>query len=166
MLKYNSIIQSFPKKWRETITRTVKTTNIETIIEVTNNIIIQIKVNNRVVNLDKVTSKQIYSTLIMQNKFETPTSINTWLDRFPFLENINWRDIYELPYKTVAEPYLQSYQYKIVNRILNCNEQLNKWKIKNGPECDSCGEIDTIEHRLYNCRESRKIWEGMHIQVD
>ena len=84
----------------------------------------------------------------MQNKFEAPTSINTWLDRFPFLENINWRDIYELPYKTVSEPYLQSYQYKIVNRILNCNERLNKWKIKNGPECDSCGKIDTIEHRL------------------
>ena len=84
----------------------------------------------------------------MQNKFEAPTSINTWLDRFPFLENINWRDIYELPYKTVSEPYLQSYQYKIVNRILNCNERLNKWKIKKGPECDSCGEIDAIEHRL------------------
>ena len=60
MLKYNSIIQSLPKKWRETITKTVKTTNMRTIIEDTNTIIIQIKVNNRVSNLEKVTSKQIY----------------------------------------------------------------------------------------------------------
>ena len=165
MLKYNSIIQSFPKKWREKITKTSQTNNIKTIIENKNSDIVEIKVNNRVTNLEKVTSKQIYSTL-MQDKFEPPTSINTWLDRFPFLENIDWKDIFELPYKIVSEPYLQSYQYKIVNRILNCNERLNKWKIKYGPECDSCGEIDTIEHRLYTCRESQKIWEGIYKWID
>ena len=70
--------------------------------------------------------------------------------------------VYQLPYKIVSEPYLQSYQFKIVNQILNCNERLNKWRNKNGPECDSCGEIDTIEHRLYNCRERQKIWEGLY----
>ena len=102
----------------------------------------------------------------MQDKFEPPTSINTWLDRFPFMENIDWKDIFELPYKIVSEPYLQSYQYQIVNRILNCNKRLNKWKIKNGPECDSCGEIDTVEHRFYTCRESQKIWKGISKWID
>ena len=33
------------------------------------------------------------------------------------------------------------------------------------PECDSCGEIDTIdtiEHRLYYCRESQIIWKAIY----
>ena len=161
MLKYNSITQSFPKKWKEKITKTVHSTNVNTILETTNSTNIQIQIRNNLKNLEIITSKEIYLNLI-QDKFEPPTSITTWIDRFPFLENINWRDIYELPYKIVSEPYLQSYQYKIINRILNCNERLNKWKIKDGPECDSCGEIDTIDHRLYNCRESKKIWEGIY----
>ena len=74
---------------------------------------------------------------------------------------MNWHEIFELPYKNTTEPYLQSYQYKILNRILNCNERLYKWKIKMGPECDSCGMIDTIEHCLFYCKKSKEIWVAL-----
>ena len=90
---------------------------------------------------------------------ELPTSINKWIESYPFLETIDWKDIFELPYNITTEPYLQSYQYKILHRILNCNDRLFKWKIKASPECDSCGMTDTIEHRLFDCVEANKIWK-------
>ena len=62
----------------------------QTIRKITNCTIIQIQISNKVTNLEKVTSKEKYLTL-KQNKFEPPTCINTWLDRFNLLENINWR---------------------------------------------------------------------------
>ena len=57
--------------------------NIKTIIEITNSTMIQIKISYKGNKFRKVTSKEIYST-IMQNKIEPPTYINTWVDRFPF----------------------------------------------------------------------------------
>ena len=30
-----------------------------------------------------------------------------------------------------------------------------------GPECDSCGMIDTIEHRLFYCKKSKEIWVAL-----
>ena len=55
----------------------------------------------------------------------------------------------------------QSFQYKILNRILNCNDILYLWKIKDGPECVSCGRTDTIEHRIFYCIESKQIWKSI-----
>ena len=55
-------------------------------------------------------------------KIALPTSIKTWVDTYPFLEKIDWKKILELLYKITTEPYLQIYQYQILNRILNCND--------------------------------------------
>ena len=108
-----------------------------------------------------VTSKEIYQK-IMSPKAKPPTSIETWVNLFPFLEIMDWTIVYKLPFKTVSEPYLQSFQYKVINRILNCNERLKKWNIKDSEKCDYCDNVDTIEHHLHTCEESQKIW--CHLQ--
>ena len=82
-------------------------------------------------------------------------------DTYPFLEKLDWKEVFKLPFMITTEPYLQSYQYKILNRILNCNDRLFKWKIKARPGCDFCGRIDTIEHRLFYCKESKQIWDSI-----
>ena len=53
----------------------------------------------------------------IESKIKPPTAQETW------------SEIYLLPYKITKEPYFQSLQYKILNRILNCNERLYKWNI-------------------------------------
>ena len=149
ILKYTSIVRSIPKEWKDKIVKPDYNPSIKT-LDLTEEP--QIKIKNKFKILEKVTSKEIYINLI-EKIIEVPTAINTWLDIYPFMENIDWKEIYELPYNITSEPYLQSYQYKILNRILNCNYQLYKCKIKVGPECDSCGMIDTIEHRLFYARK-------------
>ena len=119
-----------------------------------------IKIKHKFKTLEKTTSKDIYSNLIGKI-IVLPTCINTWIEIYPLLENIDWKEIFELPYQIISEPYLQSYQYKILNRILNCNDRLYKWKIKTGPECDSCGMIDTIDHRICYCNKEKQIWESI-----
>ena len=78
------------------------------------------------------------------------------------MENIDSKEIYELSCKITSETYLYSCQYKIVNLILTCNYQLYKWKIKVGPECDSCGMIDTIEHRQKINKFGNQYKNGLH----
>ncbi len=116
-----------------------------------------IKIKNIKKPLHKVTSKDIYISQIFK-VMQAPISINTWLNIFPFLEKLDWEVIYKLPFRVTREPYLQSFQYKIINRILNCNDKLFTWQIIDSRKCIFCSETDTIEHHLYGCVESRKFW--------
>ena len=35
---------------------------------------------------------------------------------------------------------------------------LHKWKIKDSNKCE-CGELDTVEHYFFYCRESKRLWD-------
>ena len=76
------------------------------------------------------------------------------------MDNIDWKVIFKLNFKIIQEPYLQSF-YKILHRILNCNEKLHTWKIKDNNKCAYCNGIDTIEHHIYTCKESNSFWEKL-----
>ena len=67
-----------------------------------------------------------------------------------------WSPILKRTFYITKEPYLQSFQYKILNRILNTNENLYKWKIQNSNECKLCG--DSVEHRIFYCNKSKSFW--------
>ena len=111
--------------------------------------------------LDSITSKNMNQKSVCK-KITMPTAQETWTDLFPFLEDLEWSKIYTLPYKITKEPFLQSLQYKILNRILNCKERLFKWKITESNICNYCDNIDTLEHHLIHCNTSRRIWDGLN----
>ena len=66
--------------------------------------------------------------------------------------------MFTLAYKITKEPYLQSFQYKVLNRTLICCYNLYKWKISSSPTCIHCTQIDTIEHHLYHCNATINFW--------
>ena len=98
---------------------------------------------------------------MISHKTKEPTAIESWINIFPFMENYDWERIYTIPFKYVREPYLQSFQYKIINRILNTNEKLEKWSIKPNNKCNFCQSVDTIEHHLFQCKNSKLIWDKL-----
>ena len=59
-------------------------------------------------------------------------------------EKIDWKCVFTLPFHVTKESYLQNFQYKIINRSLNCNYNLKKWKIIMNDKCDKCNEVDTV----------------------
>ncbi len=158
-MKYNSIKMAIPKKWKNILKKNIP---LDILMEQNTDHILQKSVNNINKHIYKITNKDIYRSIIKQ-KGQEPTSINTWYEMFPFMENnINWEDIFLLPYTIVKEPYLQSFQYKILNRIINCNEKLYTWKLINDNKCKYCGEIDTLEHHFFDCQVSKSIWERLY----
>ena len=52
-------------------------------------------------------------------------------------------------FEITKEPYLQSFQYKILNRILNNKQNLYRLKISQTDQCNVGKEVDGVEHRLY-----------------
>ena len=90
-----------------------------------------------------------------------PTAVSKWIDLFPFLEKLDWKPIFTMVYKITREPYLQSFQYKILNRSLNCNYNLLKWNVTHDAKCNYCSLVDTLEHHLYYCSASMDFWENV-----
>ena len=99
-------------------------------------------------NIAKVNSKQVYMHKIkLTNK--TPASQNKWVEYYPFLEAINWKKIYLLPFQIARSTLLITFQFKIIHRIFNCHYNLFNWKILDSPECSVCTKIDNIEHFFF-----------------
>jgi hypothetical protein len=53
---------------------------------------------------------------------------------------------------------MQALQYKIINKIFNCNYWLTKIKILTNANCRFCNKIETIEHYFYECNKTLDFW--------
>ena len=156
-LLHRSIISAIPRRWKTAMKIIYPIQNGEKLLfqsEILTNIVKNPK------TMEKTVSKDIYKAIVSK-KSKKPTSLDKWINAYPFLEGIDWGKVFLTGYSCNLEPYLQSFQYKIINRLLNCNENLYKWKIKNSDKCFYCPEIDTIEHHLFECSKSKKLWQEL-----
>ena len=156
-MKYNSIRSAIPAHWKKIIKDNRNNPNTSMIRL---NDLPFIKINNCLKPLSKCTNKHIYNKLLC-TQIKPPTAIDKWINTFPFLETEEWSPIFKRTFYITKEPYLQSFEYKILNRILNTNENLYKWKIQNSSECKLCGEVDGVEHHLFYCNKSKSFWTSL-----
>ncbi len=61
-----------------------------------------------------------------------------------FMQTI--KDIFKLPFYTVRDTKLQSFQFRLLHRIISHNKWLNTIKIKKSDQCSHCDSIDDIPH--------------------
>ena len=155
-LEYYGLSKAIPNHWL----RLIKSKNILEHQNSTKSNHITLTVNKRMKPLSLIQSREIYWEL-MSRKVEQPSSLHVWLDLFPFLESSNWDEIFERNFLITKEPALQSFQYKVINRIINCRYNLFKWKIIDSPLCTYCSTVDTIEHHLFSCDTTQKFWHDV-----
>ena len=148
-LYYFSIIGAIPRNWKSEVGG--EKCNFVQIPD------FSILINKKTVATKKLTSKKLYWEML-NSKTKPPTAIDKWLDLFPFLEHFNWEKIYTNVYKISDEPYLQTFQYKIINRTVNCRHNLHRWKLLASGKCYYCEETDTIEHHFFYCLSSSHFW--------
>ena len=56
---------------------------------------------------------------------------------------------------------LRDFQYRLLLGKIYTNTTLYKWKIVDTKKCDYCTYDQNIKHLLYNCKNSRKIWNEL-----
>ena len=149
ILHTNSLLAAIPKRWKLKINSST--------FKFQGTPCFGLVLNKCITPITKVTSRKVYWDIV-KSKTTKPTSIEIWVDLFPFLESVNWSSIYKLVYKISNEPYLQSFQYKILNRTVNCRYNLQKWNKISSNKCLHCFNTDTLEHHFYYCPVSTKFW--------
>jgi len=108
-------------------------------------------------------SKQINKNLYnikLQSHSKTDDSIERkWNSCLNLKENLNWRTIYTLPFKSTIDTYLRNFQFKFLSRIIPTNKFLTKCKLTNSSLRDFCQEsVETIDHLFWECKYSQSLW--------
>ena len=129
ILHTNSLLAAIPKTWKSKINSST--------LKFQGTPCFSLVINKCITPIAKVTSRKVYWDMV-QGKIKKPTAAEIWVDLFPFLEDVNWSSIYKFEYKISNEPYLQSFQYKILNRTVNCRYNLYKWNKISGNKCLHC----------------------------
>ena len=148
-LEYLSLVKAIPKAWLKRIVNN----DCDCVSQVSN---VMDKLKN---NVMKLKSKKIYWKYL-EKIVRQPSAIQHWISEFPFFHDNDFAEIFSNAYNT-GDVKLQSFQYKILNRIFACNYMLNKWGIANSAKCTYCEDIDTLEHYFYYCEHCQEFWKGI-----
>ena len=114
------ILDALPVQWRNSLTSCGnKGGNVFVL-----NDFIKLWLKNKQVRLDKLISKNIYG--VIRSKYETtPTAQSKFAEHYSSV-NLDWQEIYNLPFKVVIDTKSREFQYKILNRYLTTNSFLHK----------------------------------------
>ena len=65
-----------------------------------------------------------------------------------------------MPFIVTRETKLQSFQYRLVPRIIPCNKWLYDITITDSSKCNFCDEEDNIQHFLLYCKNTHSFWNS------
>ena len=107
--------------------------------------------------IDKAASKVIYGEI--RSKYETtPTAQAKYTEQYSSV-CLEWKEIYNLPFKVLNDTKSREFQYKILNRYLTTNAFLHKIGLTASPLCTFCGaESESLEHLLITCPFTNDFW--------
>ena len=68
------------------------------------------------------------------------------------------RGIFKNSFRITRETKLQSFQYKIIHRVIMCKKKLNEMRILDSPLCGYCQENDDLAHFFISCPYVKEFW--------
>ena len=154
-LGYMGLSHAIPRQWKVLLRGSACLTEEE----IGRNATISIK--GKHVPLGSVKCKYFYEKLI---KSVTPAAQQRWENEgFDFGEN--WAKIYSLPFSITLSTKLQRLQYRILHRYFPTRKYLCVRNVIEDPFCDHCGEVETLQHFLFNCCEVKQFWDELSLII-
>ncbi len=75
-----------------------------------------------------------------------------------------WESIFTMPFKTARGTRIQTCKYRLIHRILPCNERLFKFTVKPSSTYELCIDSDSLIHFLFiNCEKIKGFWDSWAI---
>ena len=104
----------------------------------------------RILPLDKLSSKEIYS-ILSSNIVNKPTS-SIYLEKLFENTSLDWNKIYLSTRLATTDTTLHSFQYKILHDVLFLNKKLYTFGITNTALCCFCNTVEeTPIHIFFDC---------------
>ena len=151
-MKYNSLKDAIPKKWRNTL----KLHNEEITIPQLQTPP-HILVNNKSKSIQKVKNNELYWILVRHKQCK-PIIIEKWQTKLNIeINEKDWNTILTIP-RTVRDTKLRAFQYKVLYNLIICKDYLHKIGKAPNNLCDKCNNTEDIMHFLHDCEETSTFW--------
>ena len=153
-LEVLQIRQALPYEWRTLLHNSHSKLNIVPPVTVFSN------KHGMCLDLQSLKSNDIY-WILFDMRFEgiKPRCIEKWSDYIAPDEK-QWEKIFAAPFQACKETDLQSFQYRILHRIIQCNHWLHNLKVLISPLCQKCNVDDTIIHYFIECDKLQNFWSS------
>ena len=103
-------------------------------------------------------SKDVYWIILnAENSKFSPKCISKWNKLYNF-DDLDWKHIYRIPFSACRDTELQSFQYKLINRIIACRHWLYNLKVVDSPQCLYCQQDDNLPHFFIDCEQCQMFW--------
>ena len=142
--------QSLPLEWRKVLNTNTYTCTIFDDCCFTVDI-------NVVFPISKCATKLFYWKFINKRK-RLPTCVTKWTEIYPEIDQDQWANIFSLSFKTIRETKLQTFQYRIIHRLITCKKKLYEMQLTNSPCCQYCDQEDNISHFFLLCPKVKDFW--------
>lgn len=149
---------SVPHEWRQALTSDFTGDN---------NVSFEIAIQGVKMDITKRNQKECYNALIAAKPHQNPR-FDSWARELAqssedgSVPQIEWEQVYTVPYKASRETKLQAFHYRIVQRVITCNSYLHKIRIKPSPKCSFCEEEDSITHFFATCEKVKIFWNRLN----
>jgi hypothetical protein len=151
-MKFNSLKDSIPKKWREAL-KNNSPAPIQPLIGPPP----YIKINKVSKGIQKCKNQDLYWILVV-NKQIQPIIKEKWSNKLGInLTDKDWNEIFTIP-RVVRDTKLRAFQYKVLYNLIICKAYLNKIGKADTDLCDKCNQPDLLTHFLYDCNETKNFW--------
>ena len=151
-MNYNSLVHAIPASWKILAKNTCRYSVLPTMNT-------KLYINNILKDISVLYCKDFYWEFISLVS-STPRCEEKW-SKYVDTSNMNWQDIYVIPYNVCRETYIQSFQYKILHRIHPCNYTFSIWYKDKSSLCSNCNETDYLEHYFFNCKQVMHLWNSI-----
>ena len=142
-----SVIDALPKDWRHAL----KSYGYDRLVSFDLHEQTQLFLSGKEVLLSNADSKGIYKE-IRDREIVQPTAQKKYVE---FFENddLNWKEIYSLPYQVAFDTKSREFQYKLLHRYLAANDFLNRIGISSSQLCSLYDGADgSLEHLFVSCQ--------------
>ena len=117
--------------------------------------------NHRIYNFisGRNISKKIYNCLLSKISSPPVKSQQKWKTQLP-QQNIDWSEVYSIPFRCTKDTKFRCFQYKLLHRILPTNKFLYQIRYIDYSTCSFCNSsTETINHLFFECPQICKLWQ-------
>ena len=113
-----------------------------------------------VLSRDKKGCQRIYR--ILTNNNSIPIAQRKWNTELDTQQNLNWNDVYILPYKLTKDTKLRWFQYRLIHRIISTNTFLSLIGVRDNNTCSFCNNFpETLIHLFWDCQIIKDFWRNL-----
>lgn len=111
----------------------------------------------QVLSATRTGPRALYTEIINGTKI-IPTAQRKWETSIDTENQAEWENLYSRTFSITRETKYQSFQYRLLHRVITCNHLLYRWRMREDGVCQFCDGEDTLEHFFYSCPQPRAFW--------